>query len=81
VTCHYEVELALVMGKRFRNSPKEADSYLGLIHGYAIAIDLTARNLQDEAKKAGLPWDIAKGMYSSSPTTQFSAFDLLSDIR
>ena len=29
---------------------------------FFLGIDLTARNLQDEAKKAGLPWSSAKGM-------------------
>src|ERR1700740_1347335 len=32
-----------------------------LFYRLTLAIDLTARNLQDEAKKAGLPWSAAKG--------------------
>lgn len=28
--------------------------------GYVLALDLTARNLQAAAKKAGLPWSVAK---------------------
>ena len=35
--------------------------------GYALAIDMTARNIQNEAKKKGLPWDIAKGFDSFLP--------------
>ena len=31
-----------------------------LLIGYALALDMTARNLQDEAKKKGLPWSLAK---------------------
>ena len=34
---------------------------------YAIAIDMTARNAQNEAKKKGLPWDIAKGFDTFLP--------------
>lgn len=34
---------------------------------YAIAIDFTARNAQNEAKKKGLPWDIAKGFDTFLP--------------
>lgn len=34
---------------------------------YAIAIDMTARNVQDEAKKKGLPWSIAKGFDTFLP--------------
>lgn len=34
---------------------------------YAVAIDMTARNVQNEAKKKGLPWDIAKGFDTFLP--------------
>lgn len=35
--------------------------------GYALSIDMTARNAQNEAKKKGLPWDIAKGFDTFLP--------------
>jgi acylpyruvate hydrolase len=35
--------------------------------GYVVAIDLTARDVQDEAKKKGLPWSIAKGFDTFCP--------------
>jgi acylpyruvate hydrolase len=35
--------------------------------GYLVAIDMTARNVQDEAKKKGLPWSIAKGFDTFLP--------------
>jgi len=35
--------------------------------GYILAIDMTARNVQDEAKKKGLPWTIAKGFDTFLP--------------
>jgi acylpyruvate hydrolase len=31
------------------------------VAGYVLALDLTARNEQTDAKKAGLPWAAAKG--------------------
>lgn len=34
---------------------------------YAVAIDMTARNTQNEAKKKGLPWSIAKGFDTFLP--------------
>lgn len=34
---------------------------------YVLAIDMTARNVQDEAKKKGLPWSIAKGFDTFLP--------------
>jgi fumarylpyruvate hydrolase len=38
-----------------------------LIFGYAVGIDLTRRDLQAAAKKAGRPWDMAKGFDQSAP--------------
>ena len=46
---HHEIELALVVGERARRvAPSEAMRYVG---GYAVAIDLTARDMQLKAKK------------------------------
>lgn len=56
---HHEVELALVIDKKARKvTPETAMKFVG---GYALAIDLTARDIQEEAKKQGLPWTVAKG--------------------
>ncbi|KAF4039897.1 Fumarylacetoacetate (FAA) hydrolase family [Phytophthora infestans] len=41
------------------------------IAGYALAIDMTARNLQAKAKKAGLPWAHAKGLDTFTPISDF----------
>jgi 2-keto-4-pentenoate hydratase/2-oxohepta-3-ene-1,7-dioic acid hydratase in catechol pathway len=35
--------------------------------GYLIALDITARDLQSEAKKNGWPWAIAKGFDTFAP--------------
>lgn len=35
--------------------------------GYALGVDMTARNLQDEAKKKGMPWSAAKGFDTFTP--------------
>ena len=38
-----------------------------LIYGYAVGIDLTRRDLQNDAKQNGAPWDMAKGFDHSAP--------------
>lgn len=59
VSVHHEVELGVVIGRRATSVPSsEAFSY---VKGYCLAIDLTARNMQDVVKKAGLPWTAVKG--------------------
>lgn len=68
VNLHFEVELGLVMGKTLRDVD-EADeaTWRGAIESYLLAIDMTGRNVQEEAKKRGLPWSIAKGFDTFLP--------------
>ena len=35
--------------------------------GIALAVDMTARNVQDAVKKKGLPWSTAKGFDTFTP--------------
>jgi acylpyruvate hydrolase len=44
--------------------------YLLVLLDYLLAIDMTARNVQDEAKKKGLPWSIAKGFDTFCPISE-----------
>lgn len=68
IEMHYEVELALVIGKLVQDlKADDTKGALEAIQAYAVAIDMTARNAQNEAKKKGLPWDIAKGFDTFLP--------------
>ncbi|KAL8729829.1 MAG: hypothetical protein Q9166_004470 [cf. Caloplaca sp. 2 TL-2023] len=72
VTLHYEVELALIMGKTVRDlAANDEKSAMDAIDGYALGIDMTARNAQDEAKRKGLPWSIAKGFDTFLPMSNY----------
>jgi fumarylpyruvate hydrolase len=62
---HHEVELVLALQGRGADI-SEADA-AAMIFGHAVGIDLTRRDLQSEAKKAGRPWDMAKGFDHSAP--------------
>ena len=46
-----------------------ASEALDKVFGYAVGLDLTRRDLQDAAKKAGRPWTAAKAFASSAPCT------------
>lgn len=62
---HHEVELVLALGAGGRNiAVADAEA---LVFGHAVGIDLTRRDLQAAAKKAGRPWDMAKGFDHSAP--------------
>ncbi|ORY00282.1 hypothetical protein K493DRAFT_312897 [Basidiobolus meristosporus CBS 931.73] len=74
---HHEVELAVVIGKEGRDiDAHHADHYIA---GYALGIDLTARNLQEHAKKKGLPWSTAKGFDTFTPISDFIAKNKIPD--
>lgn len=62
---HHEVELAVRLGKSLRRA--KASETLRALDGLTVAVDVTARDLQNEAKKAGAPWDQAKGYDSFLP--------------
>ncbi len=82
---HYEVELALIIGKKLKNLEAsdekgafdaiESKQIIQLLvnwpwlitTGYALSIDMTSRNGQNEAKKKGLPWSICKGFDTFLP--------------
>ena len=67
--CHYEVELALLIGKECR--AVSAESAMEYIAGYGVAIDMTLRDVQNQLKAKGLPWEIAKGFDTSCPLSDF----------
>ena len=64
---HWEIELVVALKSGGRNI-KAADA-LGHVFGYAIALDMTRRDLQAEAKKTGRPWEIGKAFDDSAPCT------------
>ncbi|XP_048350602.1 acylpyruvase FAHD1, mitochondrial [Sphaerodactylus townsendi] len=66
---HHEVELGVVIGKRAQGVPKEAA--MDHVAGYALCLDMTARDTQEECKKKGLPWTLAKGFRTSCPVSDF----------
>lgn len=62
---HHEVELGVVMGGPCKDlKDEDVDRH---ILGYNVLLDLTARDVQDEAKKKGLPWTVAKGYDTFAP--------------
>lgn len=57
---HYEMELALAIGKPlFRATAKEARA---AIYGYGCALDMTRRDLQIRERKKQRPWDLGKDL-------------------
>lgn len=66
---HHEVEIVILIGKNGKNIIEE--KALEYILGYGIGIDVTARDLQSEARKKGFPWTVAKGFHTFCPVSDF----------
>lgn len=66
---HYEAEIVLKISKNGRHvQPEFASEYYDQI---AFGLDFTARDLQDQLKKKGHPWEIAKGFDGSAALSDF----------
>jgi 5-carboxymethyl-2-hydroxymuconate isomerase len=76
---HHETELALLIGKETKNISRE--QWKDHVSGVGIALDLTLRDLQNEAKKNGHPWTICKGFDGSCPISTFTPLEKIADIQ
>ena len=66
---HHEIELVVAIGDAAAGNGRDVaeEDAPRLIFGYAVGLDMTRRDLQAVAKKAGRPWSIAKGFDQSAP--------------
>ncbi|MDD1755905.1 MAG: fumarylacetoacetate hydrolase family protein [Methanomassiliicoccales archaeon] len=75
----YEGELAVIVGRRAKNvTPKQALKHVGAA---AVFNDVTARDVQSVARKAGLPWSLAKGMDTFAPMSEPTPIVEVPDLR
>jgi len=77
----YETELVLKISKMGKCiDEKFASRYYDQI---TVGLDITARDLQNEAREKGLPWLLCKGFDSSAPMGDFvdkNNYDTINDI-
>lgn len=62
---HHEIEMVVALKSGGTNI--RVDVALDHVWGYAVSLDMTRRDLQAEAKKAGRPWEISKAFERSAP--------------
>lgn len=62
---HFEIEMVAALAKGGRDIPVQ--SALDHVFGYAIGLDMTRRDLQDEAKNLRRPWELGKAADHSGP--------------
>ena len=74
---HHEVELIVAIGKNGKNI--KANAAQEYVLGYGIGLDMTLRDIQNEAKKKGLPWSVAKGFDTSAPISELIPAEKITD--
>ena len=75
---HHEVELVVAIGQGGRDIP--AAQALQHVYGYAVGLDMTRRDLQNDMKKQGRPWCIGKAFEQSAPIGPITPADRAGDI-
>jgi 2-keto-4-pentenoate hydratase/2-oxohepta-3-ene-1,7-dioic acid hydratase in catechol pathway len=70
--CHFEAEMSILIGQTLCNCTQEQASEA--IAGIGVALDLTLRELQQELKENGLPWEKAKSFDGACPVSDFIPF-------
>jgi fumarylpyruvate hydrolase len=62
---HHEIEMVVAIGTRgVRLAPAAA---LAVVWGYAVGLDMTRRDLQNEMREKKRPWDIGKSFAEAAP--------------
>lgn len=68
---HYELELVLALTSGGKNlDEQQAKQCVG---GFAVGLDMTCRDTQQQAKQAGRPWELAKGFDESAPCSPIAS--------
>jgi len=67
---HHEVEMTVLIGRGGKNIQR--GNALNHVAGYGIGLDMTMRDIQNEAKKRGLPWTLSKAFDTSAPISSFA---------
>src|SRR5690606_5675190 len=76
---HYEAEIAVLIGKPLSKKPN-AEEARDAISGFAPALDLTLRDLQDQLKKKSYPWELAKSFDGACVLAPFIPGDAVADL-
>jgi len=74
---HHEVELVVLIGERVKTVSRA--NAAEAVAGYAVGLDMTARDVQAEAKRKGTPWTVAKGFDTFAPLGGFTPADAVGD--
>lgn len=70
-SCHHETEISLLIGSALTGLVSEAEARAA-IAGMTLGLDLTLRDVQNQLKQQGHPWEVAKAFDGAAPMGGFS---------
>ncbi len=76
--CHFECELSIQIGQTLKSATQEQAK--AAIAGVTLGLDLTLRDLQNQLKDKGQPWERAKAFDGACVLGQWLAPDMLDDL-
>ena len=78
-SCHHEVEMSVLIGEQLADCTEQQAAEA--IIGVGVALDLTLRDLQNQFKQKGHPWDKAKGFDGACPASAFVDRSQVADLQ
>jgi len=77
--CQHELEIAVLIGERLASADQQSCS--NTIKALGLGLDLTLRELQNQLKAKGQPWEKSKSFDGACPISAFIAHDNFSDLQ
>ena len=78
-SCHHETEISLLIGSTLTGQVSEAEARAA-IAGVTLGLDLTLRDVQNQLKQQGHPWEVAKAFDGAAPMGAFSRLPAATDL-
>ena len=78
--CHFEAEISILIGQTIKAGCDQQQAQAA-IAGVGLALDLTLRDLQQQLKDNGLPWEKAKAFDGACPVSDFVSLDKVDDLQ
>lgn len=76
--CHHETEITVLIARELKNASEL--ECRAAIAGVTLGLDLTLRDVQNELKKKGQPWEISKAFDGAAPLAPFLPADAFADL-
>lgn len=78
-SCHHETEISLLIGSTLTGQVSEAEARAA-IAGMTLGLDLTLRDVQNQLKQQGHPWEVAKAFDGAAPMGSFAPLPAATDL-